>query len=89
MGLLAEFDGRFELPLLIEDGIDVGALMIDNGFIRHDENLDVRNVIFRAWEGPRSQEFILHSREPDVIEITRSCQRAVLGLLNTRFPARA
>jgi hypothetical protein len=40
MRQLAELCRRFEPALLIQDGIDVGALGIDNGFIGHDENLD-------------------------------------------------
>ena len=37
VGLLAEFRGRFELALLVQDGIDIGGLGIDDGFIGHDE----------------------------------------------------
>ena len=45
VGVLAELRRRIEPSLLVQDGIDVGALGlrslgIDNGFVGHDENLD-------------------------------------------------
>jgi hypothetical protein len=46
VGLLAEFWWALELALLVQDGIDVGALGIDDGFIGHDENLDAEEFLF-------------------------------------------
>ena len=34
--LLAEFRGRIELPLFLQDGINAGGLRIDNSLVRHD-----------------------------------------------------
>jgi hypothetical protein len=39
VSLLAEFRGRVEFALLVQDGIDVRALGID-GRVSHDENLN-------------------------------------------------
>jgi hypothetical protein len=70
--LLTEFRRTLKLPLLVQDGINVGALGIDNGFIGHDKNLDAEELFLPAQKlGTRSQEFILHSTTHDAIEITR------------------
>ena len=72
MRLLTEFRRTLKLPLLVQDGINVGALGIDNGFIGHDKNLDAEELFLPAQKlGTRSQEFILHSTAHDAIEITR------------------
>jgi hypothetical protein len=71
MRQLAEFCRGIEPALLVQDGIDVGALGIDNGFIGHDENLDAEELFSCRKQGTRSQEFILQSAKPDVIGITR------------------
>src|ERR1700687_5130936 len=71
VGLFAELGRRLELALLIQNGIDVRALIIDHSFIGHNEHLDADELCLRAgWRGTRSQEFILHSAGPDVIGIT-------------------
>src|SRR3984957_19108989 len=51
--VLAEFRGRLELALLLQNGIDVGGLHvddfgIDDGFVGHDETSTWRNVLSRA-----------------------------------------
>jgi hypothetical protein len=45
---LAEFHGRFELAVFVQNGVDVGTLGIDgfvgHSFITHDENLDAEEM---------------------------------------------
>src|ERR1700722_12511912 len=53
--VLAEFRGRLELALLLQNGIDVGglhvdAIGIDDGFVGHDETSTRRNVLSRAGD---------------------------------------
>ena len=40
MRVPAKLRGRFKFALLVQDGINIWTLGIDNGFIGHDENLD-------------------------------------------------
>ncbi len=66
MGLLAEFRGRIELALLVQDGIDVGALSlrslgIDDGFIGHDENLDAEELLFVPENGARDRRSLFYT----------------------------
>ena len=40
MRVLGEFCGGLETALFLQDGIDVGGVLIDDGFLGHDKNLD-------------------------------------------------
>ena len=46
MGLLAEFWGRIELALLMQDGIDASVLHVGCGFVGHDD-LNKEEICFR------------------------------------------
>src|SRR5450631_1347574 len=66
VGVLAELRGRIELALLVQDGIDVGALGlrslgIDDGFIGHDENLDAEELFFVPKNGVRDSRSLFYT----------------------------
>ena len=61
--------GRLKLALLLQDGINVRGLEIDDSFIGH-ERTSTRRKLSRASSGANSQEFILHTKSQDVIPIT-------------------
>src|SRR5579863_4841060 len=78
VGVLAEFRGRLELALLLQNGIDVGGLHVCDGFVCHDETSTWRNLL-SSGSGPKSQKHILHRRRPDVTGITGSRQLSAIS----------
>ena len=65
VGVLAEFRGRLELALFVQDGIDVGGLAWSWGsttaLSAMMRNLDEEECFFVPEIGHRIAEFILHS----------------------------